>query len=177
MISREMLYALLQGLPEKYFAHLDAPWHYIARLINIELKHGRDPISAVKAAFARTEGYSREKIKEALLNVLPVMQIPGLSYRQREALIALRSAKDKTASLAQLCRILAQDRSNTRRRLNALVQKGLAVKFFQPGGAFYFAISSPMEKSLKLAVNQFMNDLIKEFSAEPTTPTTSTIST
>ena len=164
MISREMLYALLQGLPEKYFAHLDAPWHFIARLIDIELKAGRDPITALKAAFARTNDYSRQKIKETLLNVMPVMQIPGLSYRQREALIALRSVK--SASLAQLCRILAQDRRNLYRRLNALVSKGLAVRFYQPGGVFYFAITSPMEKSLKLAVNQFLEELIKEFSAE-----------
>ena len=164
MISREMLYALLQGLPEKYFAHLDAPWHFIARLIDIELKQGRDPITALKAAFARTNDYSRQKIKETLLNVMPVMQIPGLSYRQREALIALRSVK--SASLAQLCRILAQDRRNLYRRLNALVSKGLALRFYQPGGVFYFAISSPMEKSLKIAVNQFLDELTKEFSAE-----------
>jgi len=164
MISREMLYALLQGLPEKYFAHMDAPWHFLARLINLELKAGRDPISALKAAFARTNDFSRQKIKETLLNVMPVMQIPGLSYRQREALIALRSVK--SASLAQLCCILAQDRRNLYRRLNALVKKGLAFRFYQPGGVFYFALPSPMEKSLKLAVNQFLDELIKEYSAE-----------
>ena len=164
---------------------MDAPWGFLATLINLEIKAGRPPIEALRAAFARTNDYSRQKIKETLLNVMPVMQIPGLSYRQREALIALRSVKDKSASLAQLCCILAQDRSNTRRRLNALVKKGLAVKFFQPGGAFYFAIPSPLEKSVKLAVNQFLDDLIQEFSAEsspstqstiPTTPTPSTIS-
>jgi predicted transcriptional regulator len=165
LISREMLYALLQGLPEKYFAHMDAPWHFLARLINLELKAGRDPISALKAAFARTNDFSRQKIKETLLNVMPVMQIPRLSYRQREALIALRSVK--SASLAQLCCILAQDRRNLYRRLNALVRKGLAIRFYQPGGVFYFATSAPMEKSLKLAVNQFLDELIKQYSAEP----------
>jgi hypothetical protein len=132
MISREMLYALLQGLPEKYFAHMDAPWHFLARLINLELKAGRDPISALKEAYARTNDFSRQKIKETLLNVFPVMQIPGLSYRQREALIALRSVR--SASLAQLCCILAQDRRNLYHRLTALTRKGLAIKFYQPGG-------------------------------------------
>ena len=175
MISRELLYAILQGLPEKYLAHLDAPWPLIARRINIELSQGRDPISALKSAFARTGEYERQKIREALLQIVPVMQIPGLSYRQREALVALRSAK--TASLAQLCRILSRERSNTYRSMSALVKKGLAIKFFQPGGVYYFAVPSRLEKSVKIAVNQFISELMKEFSVASTTSTTLTTRT
>ncbi|MEX2161096.1 MAG: helix-turn-helix domain-containing protein, partial [Anaerolineales bacterium] len=175
MLSREMLYAILQGLPYKYFQHLDAPWPLIAKRINLCLDEGLDPVSALKAAFKWMGPYERRTVKETLLLVAPVMHIPGLSYRQREVLVALRSAK--IASLSQLCRTLAQDRGNTHRRLAALVSKGLAVRFFQPGGAFYFAIPAPMEKSVKLAVNQFIDDLTDEFAAEPTTPTTSTTPT
>ncbi|MCL5429410.1 MAG: hypothetical protein M1347_06400 [Chloroflexi bacterium] len=170
MISREMLYALLLGLPEKYFEHLDWPWPWVAKSIRIGLNQGLDPLSALKSGFARLGDQPLAKVKETLLSILLVMEIPGLSYRQREALVALRSVK--AASLAQMCRILAQDRRNTYRRMNALVSKGLAFRFYQPGGVHYFAISTPMDRSLKHEINHFIDDLIKEFSAEAATQST-----
>jgi predicted transcriptional regulator len=88
----------------------------------------------------------------------------GLSYRQKEALIALRVAG--VASLAQLSRVLLQDRSNTHKRLNALVSKGYAMKFFRPGGIYYFAVPHRVEKSLKISVNDLLNNLIEESAAE-----------
>ena len=158
------------GLPYPYLQHLDAPWPLIGKRIHVALNQGHDPYFAVKLAFAQTRESEREKIKGTLLQVLPVMQIPGLSYRQREALIALRASN--VASLAQLSRVLVQDRANTHRRLSALVKKGLAVKFYQPGGVYYFAIPKPLEKSVKAAVSRFINNLIQEYSSTPATPAT-----
>jgi hypothetical protein len=177
MISIELLHALLQGLPSKFLEHLNPPWPLIATRIQLQIDEGEDPVSALKFAFMSTKDYERRSIRETLLQVLPVMQIPGLSYRQREALIALRSAK--TASLSQLCQVLAQDRGNTFRRMGALVNKGLAFKFYRPGGVYYFAVLTPMEKSAKVAVSHFIDELIREASAGefPAAPTTPTIST
>lgn len=164
----DMLYAILQGLPYNYLEHLDPPWPLIAKRIYYYLKAEYDAVTAVKYSFLDMTETERAVIKETLIQVMPVMQIPGLSYRQREALIALRSAK--TASLAQLCRVLMQDRGNTHRRMSALVKKGLAVRFFQPGGVFYFAVQAPLEKSVKSAVNTVVNDLILAASAVAAAP-------
>ncbi len=163
MISREILYAILQGLPVQYLEHLDVSWRVFARRIAKARREGHGPTAALRIAFNEAEYHELRKFKQAAQHIIPVMQISGLSYRQRETLIVLREAG--TASLAQLCRVLAQDRSNTYRRLNALVRKGYAVKFFQPGGVYYHAVSSPMQKSIKVAVNQLLDELVAEANA------------
>jgi len=92
------------------------------------------------------------------------MNLPGLSYRQKEALITLRSVG--VASLAQLSRVLLQDPSNVRKRLLALVKKGYVLRFFRQGGIHYYAIPQKMEKSIKHSVNDLMNSLIAKAASE-----------
>lgn len=70
------------------------------------------------------------------------------------------------ASLAQLSRVLLQDRSNTHKRLSVLVNKGFVMKFFRPGGIYYFAVPHRVDKSLKISVNDLLNKLIEESASE-----------
>jgi len=160
MLTLETLYALLQGLPAKYLDFLDPPWPPFCQRIENALKQGMNPLAALQFALDAMNDWGRSMLKKALSQVRPVMNLHGLSYRQKEALIALRYAG--VASLAQLSRILVQDRSNTRRCLLALVNKGYAVRFFRPGGVYYFAIPSRIEKSIKVSVNELLNKMIDE---------------
>ena len=36
------------------------------------------------------------------------------------------------------------------------------MKFFRPGGIHYFAVPAPIEKSLKVSVNEILNELIQQ---------------
>jgi len=155
-----MLYAVLQGLPSSFLDYLDRPWVVFCERIERAMKAGHDPLAALRSALAHIGDWERETMKKALIEVQPVMQMPGLSFRQKEALIALRYAG--AASLSQLSRVLVQDRSNTHKRLTALVKKGLAIKFFRPDGVYYFAIPAPMERSIKTGVNQMFNSLLDD---------------
>jgi hypothetical protein len=170
MLTLETLYALLQGLPAKYLDFLDPPWPPFCQRIENALKQGMDPLAALQFALDAMNAWGRSMLKNALSQVRPVMNLPGLSYRQKEALIALRYAG--VASLAQLSRVLVQDPSNTRKRLMALVNKGYAMRFFRPGGVYYFAIPSRIDKSLKISVNELLNDLIdaSALEAQPNLP-------
>ncbi len=172
MISRDMLYALLLGLPEKYFAHLGQPWPLLARRVHIALGQGLGPVAALRQAFAHTGSAERAGLRQTLEHLLAVAQIPGLSYRQREALVALRTAK--SASLSQLCAILGQDRRNTQRRLKALVDKGLAYKFYQPNGAHYFAIIAPLDREVRHSINAFLDEMLRYLTEQSIQPTQST---
>lgn len=164
MISRDMLYAILLGLPERFLEHLKAPWSLIATLVRLAREEKADPVTALRYAVIRLGANGRNTLRKALLAVLPVMSIPDLSYRQKEALIALRS--QHTASLPQLCSALLQDRSNTHRRMAALVTKGFAIKFIQPNGVFYMSVDIPLDKATRLAINKFLDELIHNFPAE-----------
>ena len=164
MISRDMLYAIILGLPEKFLEHLKGPWFLVARLVRLAREQNADPVTALRYAVFRLGPDGRNLLRKALLNVLPVMSIRGLSYRQKEALLALRSRH--TASLPQLCSALLQDRSNTHRRMAALVRKGFAIKFMQPNGVFYMAVDTPLEKAQRGAINKFLDELIHNFPAE-----------
>ncbi|MCW5876971.1 MAG: hypothetical protein KIS85_08845 [Anaerolineales bacterium] len=160
MISRELLYAILQGLPHKYFGVLEPPWLGMAWRIQGHLLGGDDPVTALKGAYANLGPGARKQLRETLQQVLPIMGLAGLSYRQRETLLALRSLK--VASLSQVCAVLTHDRRNTHRRLNALVDKGYAIRLYQPNGVHYMAIEAPMERSVKQAINEFIQELIEQ---------------
>lgn len=154
-----MLYAVLQGLTSNHLAHLDRAWISLANRIQFSLKQGAKPMPALRQAFQDLTIIERSTIEHALTLYWPIMQIPGLTYRQREALLAVRSAH--CASLAQLSRVLAQDRRLVHRRLAALVRKGLVIRFFQPGGVYYMAVRRPQDKTLKRQVTRFIAEFIQ----------------
>jgi predicted transcriptional regulator len=164
MFTLEILYAVLQGLPAEYLDFLEQPWWRLIIRIEQALKYGEDPISALNYGIGQLDDWGREELKKALREVRPVMDLAGLSYRQKEALIALRSME--AASLAQLSRVLVQDRSNVHKRLAVLVRKGYAMRFFRSGGIHYFAVPGPVDKSLKTSINEFLNRLLDESSVE-----------
>ena len=85
-----MLYAIILGLPEKFLEYLKGPWFLVARLVRLAREEKADPVTALRYAVFRLGPDGRNLLRKALLNVLPVMSIRGLSYRQKEALLALR---------------------------------------------------------------------------------------
>lgn len=156
----EISYAVLQGLPSKYFAFLDLPRPPFCQRIENALKAGEDPLAALQYALDAMNDWGRSMLKKLLSLVNAVMELPGLTYRQKEVLIVLRSMG--AASLPQLNRALKQDRSNLRRRLYALVDKGYAVKFLRPEGTYYYAPPSRTDKSLRSSVRELLKTLIAE---------------
>ena len=50
MLTLDMLYAVLQGLPADHLDYLDRPWYLLAVRIARGLKEGLDPPSALHAA-------------------------------------------------------------------------------------------------------------------------------
>lgn len=164
MLTFEMLFAVLQGLPSSNLDHLDKVWIWLCGNIQLAREKGSDPLSALKIAIQQAEYWQILAMKESFEKARAVMQLPGLSYRQKEALIALRVAG--VASLAQLNRVLMQDRAHTHKRLAALVKKGLAVKFFRPNGVYYFAIPGRLESSVRSAAHQVVTDLMETLLAD-----------
>ena len=142
MLTLDMLFAVLQGLPADHLKHLHRPWYLLAWRIERGLKEGLDPVSALHAALSNSHKWEREHYLRAFEHEEPVLALPDLTQRQKEALVALRYAG--ASSLTQLTRVLAQDRSNTRRRLDFLVEKGYAFKYFANEGACYMAITAPI---------------------------------
>ena len=148
-------------------------------------------MEALHSAMSNSTEWERKVYLRAMLHEEPVLALPGLTQRQKEALIALRYAG--ACSLSQLSRVLAQDRGNTHRRLAVLVEKGYAVKYFRRDGPYYLAISSPFSGETESQVNELMQAfkqaLIAETSeqqsqkgagpksAAPTTPHPSTTTT
>ncbi len=164
MITLEIIYALLQGLPVKYLDFLEPPWPPFCLRIEHALKDGVEPMEALKYALDSLNEWGRGQLRKALSNVRPVLELPSLSYRQKEALIAMRSAG--VASLAQLGRVLMQDRSNLLKRITVLVNKGYAMKFFRQGGVYYYALPHRLEKSLKISVFELLDILIAETASQ-----------
>lgn len=167
MITRRLLHAIILGLPEEFLQHLPPPWPLIARLIHMARREGASPANALRYAFFRLGATGRATLRTGLAVIWPVMHIPGLSYRQREVLIVLRALR--TASLAQVCTLVLQDRSNTFRRLAALVSKELAIKFNKASGVFYMAVEVPLTRAEKAAINQILDQLVNNFPGETET--------
>lgn len=175
MLNLETLYAVLQGLPVERLQHLkNTPWLSLCRRIERHLKGNKPPLEAIHAALDECGEWERQHLRQALALVVPVMQIPGLSYRQRQALVTLRYLG--SATLAQLSHTLMADRSNTHRRMQVLVRRGLALRFAQPSGVCYMPITQPLPREVKRGVQRILATLIQE-ALTPTTSTTSTTPT
>ncbi len=159
MLTFEMLYAVLQGLPSSYLDHLDKEWIWLCTHIQLAMEKGFDPISALKLAIQQAEYWQIVEMRRSFKKMRAVMNLTGLSYRQKETLVALRLAG--VASLAQLSHVLIRDRSDTHKRLAALVKKGLAVKFFRPGGVYYFAVPGSLKRPIRSAAHQMIVDLME----------------
>ena len=157
MLTLEMICALLQGLPADHLDHLDRPWYLLAVRIERALKEGLDPTSALHAALSNSAEWERQVFLRAFLQEEPVLALPVL---WRTGFFFFRSPTRRcfsdASSLSQLSRILVQDRSNTRRRLEVLIEKGYAVKYFRRDGAYYLAISSPLDDQTKSKVTGLM---------------------
>jgi hypothetical protein len=160
MLTVDTIVALLQGLPTTYTDSLPEPWENIARRIGAALKGARDPQAAFRHVIASLFEWELRTLREALTHALAVSQIKGLTHRQQEALIALRSSE--ALSQAQLCDILRQDRGRVHRRMAILVRKGHAVKFFHKGAAHYFAADRSNEPALRRMVHSFLANLLNE---------------
>ena len=157
MLTLEMICALLQGLPADHLDHLDRPWYLLAVRIERALKEGLDPTSALHAALSNSAEWERQVFLRAFLLEEPVL---ALLVLWRTGFFFFRSLTRRcfsdASSLSQLSRILVQDRSNTRRRLEVLIEKGYAVKYFRRDGAYYLAISSPLDDKDKSKAIELM---------------------
>ncbi|MEX2162300.1 MAG: hypothetical protein WD751_10360 [Anaerolineales bacterium] len=165
MLTLEILYALLQGLPAKYLDFLEPPWPPFAQRIENALAAGLSPMQALQDALDSMNDWAKGQLRKMLSQVHPVMALPGLTYRQKEALIALRACG--VASLAGLGRYLMADRSNLHKRLAVLVRKGYALRFFRSGGVSYYAVPSRMDRPLKTSIHDLLTKLIEESAAAP----------
>ncbi len=172
MLTLDILYAVLQGLPHDYLTFLDEVWRAFCRTINRELERGADPTSAFKQALKNASSWEVREINRLFAQATQVIHVPGLTYRQREVLTALRYSK--VASLTNLSRALGADRGNTHRRLEVLVKKRLAFKFYGKGGVCYLAISDPLPREAKIEIHKFIRQELEFAAGRSTTPTTST---
>lgn len=174
MLSLEILYAVLVGLHPQHFTHLVNPWSSFCYDIWNARSRGLDPQAALKAAFHELDPIYKRQFLHALKNLPEVMQLPGLTRKQKEVLMVLRTSE--VASLAQLSCALVRDRGNTHRLLEHLVKKGFALKFFRKDGAYYYALPEPMPKAIKSSVHQMLASLLKSsspaalFDDPPATP-------
>ena len=191
MLTFEILYAMLLGLPSSYLEHLDNEWSSLGAHIVEALHAGHDAVSALKIALQAAPYWQILGLRDSFKMIKGVMALPGLSYRQKELLMALRSAK--VASLAQLSRSVNCDRNNTHKRLITLVNKGFAVKFPRPDGVYYFAVAARLDSSARSAAHRMLIEVMDyiladtqgklhslakfEPSIAPAKPTTSTTAT
>lgn len=160
MLSIDLLYAVLQGLPSAHLQHLDHPWRIFCRDVEQALKGGQPPVAALRFALENSLDWQVTAIKKALAQASVVRQLSKLSHRQKELLVALRVAQ--VASLSQLCCSTLQDKGHAHRRLQVLVQHGHALKFYKPGGVFYMAVNAPISRHARSEVNSYILQLMNE---------------
>jgi hypothetical protein len=165
MLTFETLFAVLQGLPFFYLDYLDREWLGLCKNIYRALQAGCDPITALRYAIQESSPHQVKALRDTFQKAQPIMELPGLSFRQKETLVALRLAK--VASLAALNRTLMQDPAHVHRRLAALVRKGYAVKFVRPDGVFYYAAEKPLEHSAKAAAYRMIMELMQTLLNDP----------
>jgi DNA-binding MarR family transcriptional regulator len=164
MISLNLIQAVLQGLSTKYLDDLPEPWETMFRRLAANMAWTKgDFLKSLQATLAELGDWEQEKIVSLFRDMLVVSQLPGLSFRQRQVLVALRNLQ--VATVPQLCMMLAQDRTHLHRRLNALVSKGYALKFYNKKGVHFFALPEKNEE-LKNAVHEFVQGLIQKASQD-----------
>ena len=92
MLTKQLILAVLQGLPASSLPHLAEPYRLFCERIESALKHEVPPLPALN--YALTEASPRETrdlirtLKETLL--IQDQSLPSLSKRQKEVLVALR---------------------------------------------------------------------------------------
>ncbi len=158
MITFELLYAMLLGLPSSYLDHLENEWSTLGGHIYEALQAGNDPVSALKIALQTAPYWQIIALRRSFTLIKQVLALPGLTYRQKELLLALRTAK--VASLAQLSRSVNSHRQNTFCRLNALITKGLVVKFPRPDGVYYFPVADRLQSAARSSVHRMMLEVM-----------------
>lgn len=164
MLTIEMLFAILQGLPSAYYAHLTPRLKVFCDRIRARVRAGDSPPLALTRAFEEATEWERGDIKQMLTQSATVMHLPGLSRLEKETLLALRHAK--TASLAQLSHALQRDRSNTFRRLAAIVKKGHAIRFYNLSGLIYIAVDKPLDKKTRRAIHLTLSQIFVQLETD-----------
>ncbi|MCL5428333.1 MAG: hypothetical protein M1347_00830 [Chloroflexi bacterium] len=168
MLTLDLLFAVLRGLPGSALTHLREPWRYFCDRIRFAFHRTRDPLEALKMALERAGSAGIRLLGRAVAEAQTVLELPDLSTRQKQALTALRYSR--TATLSQLYKILNQDRSNTYRCLAALVKKGYVGKFYNDEGPSYFAIERKLDNSVKAAAFRLILDYFGEAPVAPLQP-------
>jgi DNA-binding MarR family transcriptional regulator len=163
MITFEIIYAVLLGVHPENFTFLDRPWRLFCYSLFQLLSKGEDPLAALKASLESAFQEDPLAFKSLIAQIRFAENLPKLSHRQKQLLIALRYAK--VASLTQLSKIVAADRSNTHRRLAVLVRKGHALKFFsETNGVSYAAIREKFDNPFKRQVHQILDEQLGQVS-------------
>jgi hypothetical protein len=158
MLTLDLLRAVLHGLPPVHLTHLQRPWQRFCSHIHHHLRMGHPPLEALKLALDGATDDELALLTQAVSEIRGVMRLSDLSFRQKQALAALRV--ERVATLAFLSRTLNWDRSHTYHRLAALVKKGYALKFYGDHGATYFAIDTPQDRSVAYDAFQIILDHI-----------------
>jgi hypothetical protein len=108
MLTLEVLYAVLLGVHPEQLIFLDDPWRSLCYDLFRQLDDGVEPLAALKLALQNLLQSHPNSVARLVKEMELARQLPGLSSRQKQALIALRYAK--VASLKQLCKVLVADR-------------------------------------------------------------------
>lgn len=178
MLTLDLLFAVLRGLPASYLSHLELPWRVFCGRIQRALDLGQPPMAALKQALEHATEDEVLRLCKAIGEVNGVALLPDLSFRQRQALVALRY--QNVASLSHLSRLLNWDRAHTYHRLSALVRKGYALKFYGDNGPSYLAIYEPVQSSVKYEAFQLIQEFVAQLRARQgraTSATTATLAT
>jgi hypothetical protein len=90
MLTLDMLFAVLQGLPGSALTHLREPWQLFCDRIHFAFHRTIDPLEALKMALDKASTAEIRLISEAVTEAQGVLELPDLSPRQIQALTALR---------------------------------------------------------------------------------------
>jgi len=159
MLTKEIIRAVLQGLPSSSLPPLGHPYLLFCQHIETALEHQVPPLPALKYALQETDPWGTRALSRSLkeTRTIQLLSLPALPKRQKELLVALRVFG--AATCAQLGRTLSQDRSHTHKRLAALIASGLVGKCTHWGGIFYFAIASTLPQSQAAELEEILERL------------------
>lgn len=158
MLTKQLILAVLQGLPASSLSYLPPPYRQFCERIESALKHEVPPVPALNYALQEASPRETLDLIRTLKETRSIQDqsLLSLSKRQKEVLVALRLFGPVTC--AQLARTLSQDRSHTHKRLAALLASGLVGKSTPPYGIFYFAISSPLPQAVEADLDQMLEN-------------------
>lgn len=166
MLTLEVLYAVLSGLSPEHLTHLSDPWRSFCYEIWDARRSGVGIIASLRRAFQSLHPYHKQILSKSFKDMPAILNIRGLSRRQKETLVALRNAN--VASLGELSAALMQDPSNLRKRLEFLTKKGLALKFYRKGSVYYYALPAPIQKDVKASVHQMLASVLSSAASTDT---------